>query len=375
MNAADPPPVLPDILIVPERTLAGAGMAARLAPECARFGRRGLLAHGRSLKARGLLAAILAAAPPGMQVASWEHAGGEPTLDDLDRLLAAVRGHGAEWVAGVGGGSVLDLAKAAAGLSRARGPVAAYHDGAPIEAPGVPFAAVPTTAGTGSEATVNAVLTNAATHRKKSIRADALMPRLVILDPDLLKGCPPAVIAQSGMDALTQAIEAYTSRHAVWWSDVLALKAIDLIQAHLEAFFRDADPVAPGRVLTGSHLAGRAFAVARLGVVHGLAHPLGVRFHAPHGLVCAVCLPHALALNRDAIGAKHGVLERVFGGEPAAATAALAERLGLRSPFRGQALADRAAVIEETVGAWSTKANPKPIAPADVAWLLDRLFG
>jgi len=290
-------------------------------------------------------------------------------------MISAGREADASWVAGIGGGSVLDLAKASAGLFHAPQPPEAYHNGAAIETPGLAFAAVPTTAGTGSEATVNAVLTNSATRQKKSIRDDALMARLVILDPELLQYCPKQVIAHAGMDALTQALEAFTSRHAVWLSDELGLKALTLIGTHLEAFYRDADPAAAEQVLIGSYLAGLSFAMARLGVVHGIAHSLGVRYHVPHGYVCGVCLPHAVELNRDAMGGKYEQASRALGRDLLDLIRHLLIQLDMPSPFRGKPVMEKEAIIRETVGAWSTKANPKPITPADVEWLLDRLFG
>lgn len=366
--------ILPDKIVCPERTLTGAGMAKSLLAECARYGRRGLLVHGRSLAAHGVLATILQNPPDGMAVATWEHAGGEPALSDLDRLLASARKHKADWIAGVGGGSVLDLAKACAGLFHAGQPVEVYHNGAPIETPGLVFAAVPTTAGTGSEATVNSVLTNTATRQKKSIRDDALMARLVILDPDLLAHCPRQVIAHAGMDAFTQALEAFTSRHIVWLSDELALKAMALIGANLEKFYQGGDTEAPGRVLEGSYLAGLSFAIARLGVVHGIAHPLGVRYHVPHGYVCGVCLPYAVELNREAMGGKYDQVSRVLGRDLLEHIRYLLKQLDMPSPFRGKPVLDREIIIRDTVNAWSTKANPKLITPADVEWLLDRLF-
>ncbi|MDP2989389.1 MAG: iron-containing alcohol dehydrogenase [Kiritimatiellota bacterium] len=366
--------ILPDKIVFPERTLMGAGRAKDLLTECARYGRRGLLVHGRSLATHGVLKSLLQNPPSGMAVATWEHGGGEPALADLDRLLETARKHQADWIAGIGGGSVLDLAKASAGLFHAPQPPEAYHNGAAIETPGLAFAAVPTTAGTGSEATVNAVLTNSATRYKKSIRDDTLMARLVILDPALLQYCPKRVIAYAGMDAFTQALEAFTSRHAVWLSDELGLKALTLIGTHLEVFYRGADPAAAEQVLMGSYLAGLSFAIARLGVVHGIAHPLGVRYHVPHGYVCGVCLPHAVELNRDAMGGKYEQVSRALGRDLLDLIRHLLIQLDMPSPFRGKPIIEKEAIIRETVAAWSTQANPKLITSADVAWLLDRLF-
>ncbi|MBI2438239.1 MAG: iron-containing alcohol dehydrogenase [Lentisphaerae bacterium] len=366
--------ILPEKIVFPERTLIGAGKVKDLLAECARYGRRGVLAHGRSLIAHGVLPSLLQNNPSDLAVATWEHAGGEPTLADLGSLLAAAREHRADWIAGVGGGSVLDLAKACAGLFHAAQPPEAYHQGAAIETPGIAFAAVPTTAGTGSEATVNSVLINSVTRQKKSIRDDALIARLVILDSNLVRHCPKHTIAYAGMDAFTQALEAFTSRHAVWLSDSLALQALTLIGAHLEVFFSGANPQAAEQVLFGSYLAGLSFSIARLGIVHGIVHSLGVRYSLPHGYICGVCLPHAVELNREAIGPKYAQVSQALGRDLLELIRHLLGQLEMPSPFRGQVLLEKEAIIQETVGAWSTEANPKTITPADVAWLLDRLF-
>ncbi len=368
--------ILSSKLVLPTRIMAGTGCADKLLPECAAFGARGMLVHGRSLKTGATLERLLQSAPRGLSVSAWQHAGGEPTLTDLERLLEDARQNRAEWVAGVGGGSVLDLAKACAALFRAPQAPRLYHEGAPIEPnSAIPFAAVPTTAGTGSEVTVNSVLTNLETRRKTSIRHDSMMARLVILDAALLKHCPPSVAAHAGMDALTQALEAYISRHAVWLSDMLALQALTLLNQSLESFFiNPSDQNAADSVLTGSCLAGLAFSIARLGVVHGIAHPLGVNYHLPHGLVCGVCLPWALELNRATIGAKYAQIGETLGKDPITRIRTLLNRLQIASPFAGRPLIAREAMINATLTAWSTKANPKTITAADIEWLLARLF-
>ncbi|MBU4198633.1 MAG: iron-containing alcohol dehydrogenase [Verrucomicrobia bacterium] len=366
--------LFPNTIVFPARTLTGAGVIARLLAECVGFGRRGIIVHGHSLVKHGVLARILQATPAGCQVKSWEHTGGEPTLKDLDCLLTFAREHRADWVAGVGGGSVLDLAKACAGLYLAAETPLKYHQGAPLETRGIPFIAAPTTAGTGSEATINSVLTDPDTRVKKSIRDPMLIARLVLLDPDLLAHCPKSVIAHSGMDAFTQAVEAYTSRHASWMSDTFALKGVELIAANLEAVYREGTIEQCQGLLAGSYLAGLGFSMGRLGVVHGLAHPLGFRYHVPHGLVCGVCLPYAIELNRDAMGVKYESLSRAIGADLLTWTLRMLECLQMASPFKGKAIIEKATIIKETLPAWSTQANPKPITPQDVEWLLSRLF-
>ena len=349
-------PVLPETLILPEKTVRGCGSVLGLLPECARFGRRGVLVYGHSLESGPTMTALLGRAPHDMTVLPFRHHGGEPTLAQVAVLLDAARAHHADWIAGVGGGSVLDLAKAAAVLFHASKPLAEYHNGRPIEKPGLTFVAVPTTAGTGSEATVNSVLTNERTGAKKSIRAIGMMARVVILDHALLQSCPRPVIAHSGMDALTQAIEAFTSRNATWLSDQLALQGLSLIASNLEAVH--ADPGAPQAepLLTG------------------LAHPLGSLYHVPHGLVCAACLPHALELNRPSLGGKYEAMGRALGGDPITRVADFTRVLGIVSPFMGQPLREQEGIIGEALASGSTQANPKTIDRADIEWLLGRLF-
>ena len=359
-------------MILPERVLTGPGKLAELPAEARRFGPRGILIHGRAADNRA--ADLPASAPSDLTVTTFRHHGGEPTLDQVDELRGVVRESQAQWVAAVGGGSVIDLAKAAALLARASGPTVVYHDGTPVECEGLPFLAVPTTAGTGSEATINTVLTNTQTGAKKSIRDPRMMARVVILDPRLLATCPPAVIAASGLDAFTQAVEAYTSRGATAFSDGLALQGLGLVAGQLEAVFRDAHSAGAGDLLAGSFITGVALSFARLGVVHGLAHPLGSLYHAPHGLVCAICLPHAIAFNRDAMGVKYQALSAAVGMDLLDGVAGLNARLGLRSPFAGQPVRSRDALIAETLASGSTKSNPRPVTRADVEWFLDRLF-
>ena len=365
-----PLPILPETLILPEKTISGRGKIATLFTECRRFGERGLLVHGTALGHRLHTLAI----PGGMAVYPVQHHGGEPTLAQVGQLVDIARNHQAGWIAGVGGGSILDLAKAAAVLARAPQSVVHYHDGSAIETPGLVFIAAPTTAGTGAEATINSVLTNETTGIKKSIRDIGMMARVVILDPDLLGACPRPVIAASGMDALTQGIEAYTSRYATGLSDQLALESVSLVARNLEAVFKNPLAAEADGLLTGSYLGGLALSFARLGVVHGLAHPLGVLYHTPHGAVCAACLPYSLELNRAAFGAKYDDLSRVAGKDLITYVNELTQRLGLVSPFSGTPLRDAEMIIRETLASGSTKANPKPITRADVEWILGKLF-
>jgi|TARA_B100000809_G_scaffold253613_2_gene289812 alcohol dehydrogenase class IV len=366
--------ILPPDLIWPARTVSGRGAVETLTQECAGFGRRGILLHGHSLVDGDHLSSIMAGCPPNVAVLPLCSPGGEPTLAELDRLLGEARGHRPDWIAGVGGGSTMDLAKAIAGLLHTRGELAEYHDGAPLDAPAIPFVAVPTTAGSGSEATMVSVLINEAATVKKSIRDPALMARLVVLDPGLLSDCPATVIAHSGMDAFVQAVEAYSSCKATWLSDRLALQAIEMINGSIEAFYATPSSAAADAMLTASYLTGLAFSFCRLGAVHGLAHPLGIRYRQAHGLVCAVCLPPILAFNRPALGKKYEAMCAAVSDDLIERTVHLLACFGMRSPFAGADVVDREAIVSETLASGSTAANPRRVTEADANELLDAIF-
>lgn len=365
---------LPDVLMFPPHTIVRCGAIDELLCGCAGFGNRGLLVHGGSLARGGRLKSIIDGCPDELSLATWEHPGGEPTLDHLSELLAFSKEQGTQWIAAVGGGSVLDVAKACAGLLEAPLPPADYHDGAEIPASRIPFIAAPTTAGTGSESTIVSVLIDEAKGVKKSIRHPSFMPRLVILDGDLLSGCPATVIAASGMDALTQAIESYISRNATWVTDSFALRGMNLVAGSLSSVYRGDQGQPALDLLTGSYLAGIALSNARLGLVHGLAHPLGVRYHAPHGLVCAVCLPPVLSFNRQIIGDKYDRMGEVLGGDPVERASELLKELGVGSPFKGQLPIDFEGIVKEALASGSTAANPRDVTASDIEAILAGLF-
>jgi alcohol dehydrogenase class IV len=366
--------LLPSPLLLPQQTVSKPGAALGLAQAAALFGTRGVLVHGHSLERSGRLAAILENAPDGMTVGTWRHAGDEPTVGAVDALRAELRRDRPDWVAAVGGGSVIDLAKAAAGLADAPQSAAYYQTrNAEIPAATLPLIVAPTTAGTGSEATVVAVLTDPERTFKQSIRHPSFMPKLVLLDPSLLEGCPPATIAAAGLDAFIQAFESYTSRHATPFTRTLSELALVRISHALLPLFQG-DSGAAADMLEASYLTGLAFSHARLGLIHGLAHPLGARFHAAHGLVCACCLPAALAFNRPVIQRDLADLKARHGLDIEAQVEMWLGAMKLQSPFAGKTVADRDTFIRETLASGSTAANPREVTADDVSALLDALL-
>ena len=364
--------MLPSPLLLPGRTVTGPGVLRQLAEETDCLGRRGVIVHGRAFEG-ACRDAVLGAFPAVASIAAYRHQGGEPTLDEVEALRAYLREQRPDWVAGIGGGSVLDLAKAAAGLLHAPEPVAAYQQGRSIPPAALPFLAAPTTAGTGSEATVVAVLTDASRHLKQSIRHPSFMPRVVLLDATLLHTCPKPTLAAAGMDALTQAYESWVSRHATPFTRDISARAFSAILRSLPALYAG-DTAAAADLLAGSYLAGLALSHARLGVVHGLAHPLGARLSAAHGLACACCLPAVLRFNAGATADLLPAINHAGGGDFARWVDDALANFHLVSPFRGACLSDREAIIAETLQSGSTRANPRDVGAGDVENLLNAIL-
>jgi alcohol dehydrogenase class IV len=234
----------------------------------------------------------------------------EPTPQLVDEAVSAFSLNNIEVVLGIGGGSVLDAAKAIAGLLPFGNSVMDHLEGVgrgiPYHGPALPFIAVPTTAGTGSEATKNAVLSEiGANGYKKSFRHDTLVPKVALVDPQLLASCPSEVVAANGMDALTQLIESYVSIWANPFTDALAWSGIKAVEAGLFPAWRGGTSLEAeqGRagMAYGALLSGITLAQAGLGSVHGLASPLGAYFPIPHGAVCGTLLAAATEVNIEAM--------------------------------------------------------------------------
>ena len=289
----------------------GAGAVRKLPDLLAPYGKRFLLVLGRASfeqsEAWANLAAQLKAA--GL---SWDilRVPGEPSPELVDNAVRAHRQGGFQAVVGIGGGSVLDAAKAAAGLLIPGNSVMDHLEGAgpelPYRGPALPFIAVPTTAGTGSEATKNAVLSvHGANGYKKSFRDEQLVAQIAIVDPDLLASCPRAIIAANGMDAFTQLLESYVSLRSGPLTDSLAWGGMKAARDGLLAFHTDAgDSAARARMAYAALVSGITLAQTGLGSVHGLAAPLGAFFPIPHGVACGALVAEATRFNVEALRAR-----------------------------------------------------------------------
>jgi alcohol dehydrogenase class IV len=367
------------------RIVVGPGCSAELPDAAVALGQRALLAIGAGAAARGGPASALAArlSERGLIAASYI-IGGEPQIIDVEEGARLARAAGCDMVIGIGGGSVLDTAKAIAALVANPGGALEYMEvvgaGRPLQHAALPLIAVPTTAGTGSEVTRNAVIAAPERRAKASMRHPSLLPRLALVDSTLTHDLPAHVTASSGLDALTQLIEPYVSRRAQPIADGLCLEGLARAAWALRrAYHSLADTAAREAMSTASLLSGMALANAGLGAVHGIAAPLGGAYPAPHGAACAALLPHVTAINiqalrrRDPDGpalpryerAAEALLGRRAASESAtidqlvATLRELVAELGIPGLARyGLAKADVPALAAQAAQASSSRANP-----------------
>jgi alcohol dehydrogenase len=239
----------------------------------------------------------------------------EPSPSSAEAGARLAQKKGCSLVIGIGGGSTLDTAKAVAILAKNKGKVSDYVGLDMVPHPGLPTIMVPTSAGTGSEVTFTAVFTNRAAKTKGGINSRFLYPTVAVLDPELTLTLPPHITAQTGMDALTHAMEAYTSNKANPLSDLVAEKALSLIGRFLKKAVKNGPDIeAREGMLLGSLLAGMALANAGVGAVHAMAYPLGALFNITHGLANAVLLPFVLEFNRVSCPERFARMEFLLGG-------------------------------------------------------------
>lgn len=287
----------------------GAGALDRLPGIAAAFGKRLLLITGANSFADSERGAALLGqfSRAGF---SWEtlKVVGEPSPRFVDEAVRQWSGSSFDAVVAIGGGSALDAAKAIAGLLRPGNSVREHLEGVGPEkaylGPATPLIAVPTTAGTGSEATKNAVLSeHGESGFKKSFRDEKLVPEYAIVDPDLLTTCPPELIAANGMDALTQLLESYVSTRANPMTDALAWSGMQAVRDGLFAWYERTGSAAAGRerMAYAALLSGICLAQTGLGAVHGLASPLGAFFPIAHGVACGTLVATATRINIEAM--------------------------------------------------------------------------
>ena len=364
------------------RILAGPGRAAELPGVLAGLGSRVLVCTGANPERHASLLAGL-----GLPAAVFPVAG-EPTAELARAGVAAAREHGADVIAAIGGGSVIDLGKAVAMLLANGGDPLDYLEvvgsGQKITRPAAPCVAVPTTAGTGAEVTANAVLAVPEHRLKASLRSPLMIPRVALVDPELTASCPPPVTAASGLDALTQCLEPFVSVRATPVTDGLAREGLRRAAGGLRAAHADgADLAARTDMAVCALLGGMALANAKLGAVHGLAGVIGGTADVPHGIACAALLTPVIEANVRALRSgtpgspaldRYAEVARLLTGKPGASvqdglawigeTIALLGVPGLAAFGLGPGQADDIAAKAMTSS--SMQGNPVPLSHGEL---------
>ncbi len=371
------------------RILFRPGAAADLPKIVREFGDRALIVSGRNPDRCEPFAAAMHDA--GIEVSLFG-IDGEPTVEAVRWGVQAAR-ESAGVIVSFGGGSAIDGGKAIAALTTNSGEPLDYLEvvgaGRPLESPPLPFIAVPTTAGTGSEVTRNAVLGSPEHGVKASLRSPMMLPKVALIDPELTFTLPPAVTASTGLDALTQLIEPYVSARANSMVDLFCQEGIRRVVASLPLAYRDgANRDARVSMSFASLLGGLSLANAGLGVVHGFAAPLGGMFDAPHGSLCAAVLPYGMAANIKALRERasdhpalrrYGEVARILTGDPDAQpedgaqwVAQLCRELEIPA-LRSYGITTEAipSIVEKAAKASSMKANPLVLTSDELTAVLE----
>jgi alcohol dehydrogenase class IV len=373
------------------RIVFGRGTAREAPAIVAGFGRRVLVVTGATPSRAEWLVDGLAALGTETELVTVD---GEPDVTFAHNGAASARRKHTDVIVAIGGGSAIDAGKAIAALATNDGDVFDYLEvvgrGQALTAAPLPFVAIPTTAGTGAEVTRNAVLAVPDQRVKVSLRSPLMLPRVAIVDPELTYDLPPALTACTGLDALTQNIEAFLSQRATALTDALCREGIRRAARSLRSACTDG-PNANARedMSIASLCGGLALANAGLGAVHGLAGPIGGMLKAPHGAVCAALLPVVFAANTEAVASRapgHPALARMdevarlLTGVPVATArdgvtwlAALVCDLGV-PPLStwGLAAADIPAIVEQAARSSSMRGNPIALTPDELGVVLSR---
>lgn len=288
------------------RIIFGAGAIKELGPAAKNLGHRALIVTGRKARHADSILAQLTEAGLSASVFSVSS---EPDTQTVEKGAARAKSEGADLIIGVGGGSSIDTAKAIAAIAANDGSLFDYLEmvgrGQPLQRPALPCIAIPTTSGTGSEVTRNAVIASPEHRVKASIRHVSMLPRVALIDPQLTLDMPPLLTACTGMDALTQLLEAYVCSRSNPITDSFCREGLGRAARSLKTAFKNGTDLAAREDMSlAALLSGLALANAGLGAVHGLAGPLGGMFDAPHGALCAALLPQVMAVNLKAISVR-----------------------------------------------------------------------
>jgi alcohol dehydrogenase len=368
---------------LPTRIEFGIGILAKL-PAVLREnpGKRIMIVTDRIIGSLGWFRSVLDLLDrEGFTVMVFDGVEGNPKDRNVEDAAEVARSFKANALLAVGGGSSIDCAKGVSVCAVRGGRIRDYEDRSRIGKGLLPIVAVPTTAGTGSEITFGAVITDTCVRFKFTVKSPEMAPRAALLDPELTVSMPPSLTAATGMDALTHAIEAFTSRAAEPISDACALYAAELVAANLPRACRRGDDLeARSAVLLGSLIAGIAFSHSDVGAVHCIAEALGGMYDIPHGVGNAVCLPAVMERCKEACSSRYARLAQAMGiprgtaDDAVSVVAGLAEEVGL-PPFSNFRVppGDFPLIAERSAANGSNADNVPVLSESDYMGILERL--
>lgn len=281
--------------VIPNHTVVGTNVLGEAAPLLKKMGNKAFIVTGRHVAVSGMMKQLTALLDEnGIDCVIFDGITGEPTDTMIENGVEMLKSSGCDFIIGIGGGSPLDSAKAIAAMTVNEGSIADYN-GKEITGEILPLAAIPTTAGTGSEATKFTVITDSEKGIKMLLKGDVLVPKLAIVDSSFTVGAPKSVTSATGLDALTHAVEAYTSRKAFSMTDTLAVSAVKRIMKYLPIAYKEPDnSLAREQMSIAALEAGICINNSSVTIVHGMSRPIGALFHVPHGMSNAMLLKECL---------------------------------------------------------------------------------
>lgn len=282
--------------VIPNHTIVGTNVLGEAAPLLKKMGNKAFIVTGRHVAVSDMMKQLTALLDEnGIDCVIFDGITGEPTDTMIEKGVEMLKSSGCDFIIGIGGGSPLDSAKAIAAMAVNEGSIADYN-GKEITGEILPLAAIPTTAGTGSEATKFTVITDSEKGIKMLLKGDVLVPKLAIVDSSFTVGAPKSVTSATGLDALTHAVEAYTSRKAFSMTDTLAVSAVKRIMKYLPIAYKEPDnSLAREQMSIAALEAGICINNSSVTIVHGMSRPIGALFHVPHGMSNAMLLKECLS--------------------------------------------------------------------------------
>ena len=283
-------------IVIPYHTVVGTNVLGEAAPLLKKMGNKAFTVTGRHVAVSNMMKQLTALLDEnGIGCVIFDGITGEPTDTMIENGVEMLKSSGCDFIIGIGGGSPLDSAKAIAAMAVNEGSIADYN-GKEITGEILPLTAIPTTAGTGSEATKFTVITDSEKGIKMLLKGDVLVPKLAIVDSSFTVGAPKSVTSATGLDALTHAVEAYTSRKAFSMTDTLAVSAVKRIMKYLPIAYKEPDnSLAREQMSIAALEAGICINNSSVTIVHGMSRPIGAMFHDPHGMSNAMLLKECLS--------------------------------------------------------------------------------